>query len=222
MKARVFTDRIDAGRQLADALRLYGVDRPIVATIPKGGAIVGVEVSRRLKAPIDAIVVGKVESSISPESRLGVMSEGGIEIIERDTVRMMGVEQRGLRSLIEAHRGPLARRTRRFGVPRVDYRGRPVIVVDEGLSTGLTMLAAIRVARQRGASGIIVAVPVASARAIDALKPHVDDIVCLMVPKSFSSVGQWYRDFEPISEREALTALQAHPPSPTSPRWLAS
>jgi putative phosphoribosyl transferase len=221
MGGRVYQDRRHAGRMLGEALERFIHSESLIIGIPRGGVLVAAEAARRFGVQAEAVVVRKIESPRQPDSSVGVLAEGGVEIIEPDTARMLGLKESGIRSLIEAHRGPLGRRIRQYGLRTSDLRGRTVIIVDEGMTTGLTMSAAISAVRRRGPDEIIVAIPVASHRAVEAVTRLADQIIALDVPDSFSSVGQWYREYEPVSDPECLAALaRAGSPPAVSPQIL--
>jgi putative phosphoribosyl transferase len=210
MWGNVFQDRSDAGRILGEELaRLVQSDEALIVAIPKGGVVVGAEVARRVKAPMETVIVRKIESPLQPDTTVGVVAEGGVEIIEPDAARMLGLKDAGVRSLMDAQRAPLGRRVKRYGLWTSDLRDRTVVLIDEGITSGLTMSAAISAVRRRNAGRVLVAVPVASVRGLKMIRQLVDRVICLQEPQAFSSVGQWYREFEPLTDTEALSALSS-------------
>ena len=206
-----FTDRIDAGRRLAESLRdLHGSDA-VVLGLPRGGVVVAREVARALDAPLDVIVVRKLGVPSRPELGMGAIGEGGVRIINEQVMRFEGITEADLMSVEERERDELDRRADRFrsGRERIPVAGRTVIVVDDGIATGSTARAACQVARAQGAARIVLAVPVAPPDAVAHLREDVDELVCLDTPDDFFAVGQWYRDFRQTTDDEVVACLVA-------------
>ncbi|GAA3013310.1 phosphoribosyltransferase family protein [Streptomyces fulvorobeus] len=216
----LFTDRADAGRRLAAALRHLGRERPVVLGLPRGGVPVAFEVAMALGAPLDVIVVRKLGVPYHRELGFGAIGEDDVKVISEEIVRRAGVTERDLASVERAEQEELLRRTRTFRAdrPRVPLEGRTVILVDDGIATGATAEAACAVVRAHGAARVVLAVPVAPPGAVDQLRTRADDVVCLHRPPLFSAVGEWYRDFSqtPDGEVVALLARAAH--RDTAPR----
>src|SRR5665811_364017 len=204
-----FTDRIDAGRRLAESLRdLHGSDA-VVLGLPRGGVVVAREVARALDAPLDVIVVRKLGVPSRPELGMGAIGEGGVRIINEQVMRFEGITEADLMSVEERERDVLERRAHRFrsGRERIPVAGRTVIVVDDGIATGSTARAACQVARAQGAARVVLAVPVAPPDAVAHLREDVDELVCLATPDDFFAVGQWYRDFRQTTDDEVVACL---------------
>jgi len=193
----IFADRADAGRRLAQRLLDFRGADIVVLGLPRGGVPVAYEVAATLRAPLDVIVVRKLGVPFQPELGMGSIGEGDVRIINDDVLRVAGVSPEGLADIENKERTELDHRALVFraGRPPVGMSGRSAIVVDDGIATGSTAIAACRVARARGASQVIMAIPVASSSAVAALRREADDVVCLETPESFWAVGQWYRDF---------------------------
>ncbi|MFJ8079244.1 phosphoribosyltransferase family protein [Streptomyces sp. NPDC096205] len=205
-----FDDRVDAGRRLADALDgLRGADA-VVLGLPRGGIPVAYQVARSLDAPLDVLVVRKLGVPWQPELAFGAIGEHGVRVLNDDVLDAAGVSVAEQARVEERERAELERRvaTYRVGRPPVPVRGRTVVVVDDGLATGATALAACRVVRGQGAARIVLAVPVAPDRTLSRLRAVTDDVVCLEAPAAFGSVGAWYRDFDQTPDAE-VTALLA-------------
>ncbi|MFJ8920143.1 phosphoribosyltransferase family protein [Streptomyces sp. NPDC102415] len=205
----LFTDRTDAGRQLAAALRHLERRDPVVLGLPRGGVPVAYEVARALCAPLDVIVVRKLGVPYRPELGFGAIGEGGARVISDEIVRHAGVREKDLEAVERAEEAELLRRaqTYREGRPRLPLEGRAVVVVDDGVATGATARAACQVVRAQGASHVVLAVPVASPDVAAGLREDVDEVVCLSTPQLFSAVGEWYRDFSQTSDEEVVSLL---------------
>ncbi|MFG3539635.1 phosphoribosyltransferase family protein [Streptomyces clavifer] len=209
----LFTDRTDAGRQLAGALGHLLPRDPVVLGLPRGGVPVAFEVAHALRAPLDVIVVRKLGVPYHPELGFGAIGEGGVRVISDEIVRHAGVREEDLESVERAESAELLRRAGAYreGRPRLPLTGRTVVVVDDGIATGATARAACRVVRAQGAAHIVLAVPVASPDAVARLRDDVDEVVCLSTPSLFSAVGEWYRDFSQTSDEEVVTLLARSP-----------
>ncbi|MDX3093387.1 phosphoribosyltransferase [Streptomyces sp. ME01-24h] len=205
-----FTDRADAGRQLAERLRHLDLDNPIVLGLPRGGVVVAYEVARALHAPLDVIVVRKLGVPYHPELGFGAIGEGGAKVLSDDIVHMSHVSRADIAGVEHREEAELARQAHRFreGRPRIPLAGRAVLLVDDGVATGATALAACEVARAQGAARVVLAVPVASPQALPALRRAADDVVCLSAPSAFFAVGEWYRDFAQTSDDEVSGLLE--------------
>ncbi|MFE4212145.1 phosphoribosyltransferase family protein [Streptomyces sp. NPDC056844] len=205
----LFTDRTDAGRQLAEALRHLERRDPVVLGLPRGGIPVAYEVARALGAPLDVVVVRKLGVPYRPELGFGAIGEGGARVISDEIVRHAGVREKDLEAVERAEEAELLRRaqTYREGRPRLPLKGRAVVVVDDGVATGATARAACQVVQAQGASHVVLAVPVASPDVAARLREDVDEVVCLSTPHLFSAVGEWYRDFSQTSDEEVVSLL---------------
>jgi putative phosphoribosyl transferase len=205
----LFVDRTDAGRHLARRLRhLRGADL-VVLGLPRGGVPVAFEVAEELHAPLDVIVVCKLGVPFQPEYGFGAIGEGGVRIIDNYVVRQTRLTEARIAEVEARERARLDRRVSqlRGDHPPVSLAGRTVIIVDDGIATGSTARAACLVARARGASRVILAVPVGSAEGTGALRCTADEVVCLHTPARFSAVGEWYGDFGQVTDEEVTILL---------------
>jgi putative phosphoribosyl transferase len=206
----MFVDRSDAGRQLARKLfSLRGHD-VVVLGLPRGGVPVAVEVAAALDAALDVVVVRKLGVPFQPELAMGAIGEGGVRVLDNDTIATIGITSDQLLEVEARERDVLEARVAalRRGRARIDLTGRTAVIVDDGLATGSTARVACQVARQLGAARVIVGVPVAPAATVSGL-PEADEVVCVLVPRPFGAVGVHYRDFRPIPEAEVLALLDA-------------
>jgi putative phosphoribosyl transferase len=205
----MFSDRTDAGRQLADLLVGRGGPGTVVVGLPRGGVPVAAQVARRLGAPLDVILVRKLGVPHQPELGMGAIGEDGVRVINESIVRLAGVDEDHLRTVEAAERVELRRRadSYRRGRERIPLRGRTVIVVDDGVATGSTAAAACRVARAEGAARVILAVPVAPVDWTERLEGAADEFVAVITPVDFAGVGQFYRDFTQTSDADVIAAL---------------
>ncbi|MFF1923282.1 phosphoribosyltransferase family protein [Streptomyces sp. NPDC058221] len=205
----LFSDRADAGQRLAEVLRPLAKSDPVVLGLPRGGVPVAFRVALELDAPLDVIVVRKLGVPHHPELGLGAIGEGGVRVISEDIVSRSRTSEADLAAVERAETAELLRRARAFrgDRPRIPLGGRSVVVVDDGIATGATALAACEVARAQGAARVALAVPVAPPDAAERLRGQVDELVCLSTPTRFSAVGEWYRDFGQTPDEEVVALL---------------
>ncbi len=205
----LFADRTDAGRQLAERLAPYRGPDVVVLALPRGGVPIAAEVARALDAPLDVVVARKVGAPGHPEFGVGAVAPGGVLLLNRPTVEALGLTEADLAPIVERERAEMDRRLRRYrgdGTP--DVRGRTVVLVDDGLATGVTAAAAVEAIRRGRPRRIVLAVPVCSPQAAEALAETVDAVVCVARPADFRAVGMWYRDFDQSSDAEVVALLR--------------
>lgn len=210
----VFTDRVDAGRRLAETLHALQGRDIVVLGLPRGGVPVANEVASALLAPLDVIVVRKLGIPHQPEVALGAIGEGGTRVVDTEMMARARVSAAKLDVVERDEEAALADRVTRFrrARGRIDLAGRTALIVDDGIATGATARAACRVARQLGAASVIVAAPVGPVNAAR-LIPEADDVFCVLQPTRFWAVGAHYRDFRPTTDDEVVSLLQAALPS---------
>jgi len=205
-----FQDRREAGRMLASRLSAYA-DRPdvVVLALPRGGVPVAYEVAKALHAPMDVFLVRKLGVPGHEEYAMGAMASGGVRVLNRDVVEALHIPNEVVEQVIAGEQRELERREREYrgDRPFPDLRGKTVILVDDGLATGSTMLAAVMALRQKQPARIVVAVPVGSPETCDAFRDHVDEIVCAITPDPLYGVGLWYTDFSQTSDDEVRKLL---------------
>jgi putative phosphoribosyl transferase len=210
-----FKDRHDAGRRLAALLEPFRRERPVVVGIPRGGAPVAAEVARALGAPLDVALVRKIGAPRNPEYAIGALAEGGVHVLSVKAVRALDLTEAEFEALIARVEGELEERLRRYRGARepVELAGRTVILVDDGLATGRSALAAVRSLRRRGAARVILATPVAARQSVDALRDEADEVVCVETPADLGAVGYWYEDFRPTTDEEVAALLAESAPA---------
>jgi len=208
--AITFADREEAGWMLVERLRGEALEKPLVLAIPRGGVEVGAVLARGLGAELDVVLSRKLRAPHQPELALGAVSETGEVYLNHFASAMtdagdayVEAERKRQMAEIERRRG-LVRAVR----PQAPIAGRTVIVTDDGIATGATMIAALHSVRAAGARTIIVAVPVAAPDRIDAIRPLCDRVVCLQEPEAFWAIGQFYRDFEQVADERVLDLLR--------------
>jgi putative phosphoribosyl transferase len=203
-----FADRRDAGRRLAAKMRGRGETDVVVLGLPRGGVPVAAEVADALGAPLDVLVVRKLGLPFEPEVAMGAIGEGGVRTLDRVLMARAGVTAVQLDEIESQERETLEERSRRLRDirRRVDLTGRTAIIVDDGIATGSTAMAACRVARVLGAARVVVAAPVGSPTAVSRLT-DADDVVCVLEPADFTAVGRHYLDFSPTSDAEVEAVL---------------
>jgi putative phosphoribosyl transferase len=208
-----FVDRVDAGRQLAEALLVLDIPDPLVLALPRGGVPVAFEVAKALHAPLDVLIVRKIGAPGHDEYGIGAVVDGADPqlILNEEALRIVNpppgyVERKMKQQLEEIERRRSAYIGTRAPMPVKD---RNVIVVDDGIATGGTVRAALKSLRQSKAESITLAVPVAPQDALDLIAPDADHILCLERPPIFNAVGQHYRDFAQVSDEEVIHLLHA-------------
>jgi putative phosphoribosyl transferase len=209
-----FADRAEAGRDLAEHLRTLGLERPIVYGVPRGGVAVAAHVARALDGDLDVIVVRKIGAPDNPELGLGAVGPDGPPALDDRIVSMLDVRADFLEREIEAQRAEARRRVAadRVDTPEPDITGRDAVVVDDGIATGGTVIAAGRLLRARGPRRLVLAVPVAPMEAISKVAAAFDEVVCPHTPLPYVAVGQWYVDFHQVTDDEVRALIAAHGP----------
>jgi putative phosphoribosyl transferase len=207
----VFRDRHEAGRLLAERLAAYtGRSDVVILALPRGGVPVAFEIAAVLHVPLDVMVVRKLGVPGHEELAMGAIASGGVQVVNQEVVRHLGLSQAVLESVAATEYQELTRRERAYrgshGAAIVE--GRTVILVDDGLATGSTMRAAVAALRRRGPTRIVIAVPTAAPETCEELKTEVDEIVCATTPTPFYGVGQWYDDFSQTTDEEVRDLLE--------------
>ncbi len=206
-----FADRRDAGRQLAERLASLAPENPVIVALPRGGVPVAKEVAEALAAPLEILAVRKLGTPHNPEYGIGAVAEDGTCVVDAEAIGVLRLSNGELDAVVARETAELVRRVRAYrgDRPPLDLEGRTVIVVDDGVATGVTDTAALRAVRHQHPRRAVLAVPVCSPDALERLRGEADQVVCLRVPRLLHGVSQWYRDFSQVSDEEVLDAL--HP-----------
>ncbi len=211
-----FQDRADAGRLLAAELATRKFPAgTVVLALPRGGLPVAVEVAKSLKASLDVVVVRKLGVPWQPELAMGALA-GQTRVLDHQLIRDLRVSDEEVEAIVARETAELDRRERLFrkGRPPLNLKGRTVLLVDDGIATGSTMLAAARHVRSSRPERLIIAVPVCSGQALNALKKEADEVIYLAIPEPFFAVGEWYTEFQQVSDAEVQQMLaRSHAPA---------
>jgi predicted phosphoribosyltransferase len=206
-----FRDREDAGRQLAANLKAYRLPpETVVLGLPRGGVVVAYQVAEVLNFQLDVFVVRKLGVPGQEEFAMGAIASGGVTLLNQETIKALNISKEQVEHAIQEEQKELGRREQlyRCDQSELDVHHRAVVVVDDGLATGSTMLAAVTALRQKHPRYLMVAIPVAAEETCAELKTVADDTVCLATPDPFYSVGAWYQNFVQTSDKEVKDLLQ--------------
>lgn len=206
-----FKDRDEAGRLLG--AKLAGRQFPentIVLGLARGGVAVGCPVAAQLRVPLDIVVVRKVGVPKQPELAMGAIAGGEVQTLDQQLIGYLGVSREQVEAVVASEKAEAARRERlyRQDQPAPDLTGRAVILVDDGLATGSSMLAAVRYVKSLRPASVVVAVPVGSRQACQLLIKEADECVCLATPEPFHGVGVWYMDFRQTTDKDVERLLE--------------
>ncbi len=207
-----FTDRADAGRQLAQKLLHLKEADPLVLAVPRGGVPVGFEVAKALNAPLDLILVRKIGAPFQPELALGAVVDGehAETVLNKELVAALDLPKNFLRDETERQLAEIERRRKAYlgDRPRPKIAGRSAIVVDDGIATGATIRAALHAVRRNAPKRLVLATPVAPPDTVERLRPDADELVCLETPENFFAIGQFYLDFTQLADEDVTDILR--------------
>ena len=205
----ILKDRVEAGKRLASAVKSVGKDA-IILGVPRGGVVVGFEVAQALCVPLDIIVTKKIGAPENPELAIGAVAEDGTYILDEDILRQIYVPKEYIAEEVERQKQEIQRRLIRYrgDVPYPTLKNREVVVIDDGVATGSTLKAALRLIRGKGAKTVVVAVPVGPPETIRELRKLADRVVVLFTPEPFYAIGQFYVDFSQTSDKEVIELLR--------------
>ncbi|NUR89798.1 MAG: phosphoribosyltransferase [Nonomuraea sp.] len=203
----LFADRAEAGELLAE--RLTETRDPVVLALPRGGVEVAVPVVRRVGGVLDVLVTRKIGCPSMPELGVGAIAEGGEPVFDLTLLDRLGLTRESVADVVERERHELARRVEAYrgDRPLPSLEGREVIVVDDGLATGVTARAALRAVNAAGPARVTLAVPVGAPDTVAAMRQEADEVVVLMTPLDFRAVGQWYAHFDQLTDEDVLDLL---------------
>jgi len=209
----LFESRDDAGKKLAKKLIKFKDQNLIVLSLPRGGVPIGFQIAKKLHAPLDVLVVRKLGAPSNPEYGIGAIAEG-VRILDEAAIANLKLSQDDIRSIESQERIELNRRTREYrgtDAP-INIKGKTVILVDDGLATGVTARAATKAILEQNPQKLIIAMPVCALDSVEGicslLRPKKDEIICLSTPSDFSAVGLWYKTFDQISDQEVVDLLK--------------
>ncbi len=215
-----FADRLDAAEQLSQALGAYRGRHPLILAIPRGAVPMGWVLAERLEGELDVVLVRKLRAPGAPEFAVGAIDESGWVYLAPHA-RAAGADDGYIEEEKRRQLAVLKERRRRYtpGRAAADPVGRVVIVVDDGLATGATMIAALHAVRARKPATLLCAVPVASRDSLELVRPYADEVVCLHAPEDFYAVGQFYRTFGQVEDDEAIRLLGSSGRTTRAVRW---
>jgi len=208
-----YRNREEAGKKLAAELRGKTRADALVMAIPRGGVVVGAEIAEMCRLPMDLVIPRKLGAPQNPEVALGAVAQDGTLVLNEKLLALLGLAADDLKPLVEKEVREIERRMRlyRGRAAYPDYRGREIILVDDGIATGYTVLAALRFIKKHLRAGrLILAVPVAPAEAVAELRPEVDELLCPLAAGDFQAVGQFYLDFSQTEDRQVIDKLEKY------------
>ncbi|PJE67514.1 phosphoribosyl transferase [Candidatus Shapirobacteria bacterium CG10_big_fil_rev_8_21_14_0_10_40_9] len=206
----MFKNREEAGRKLADKLLSYKATKNlIVLAIPRGGVVVGKILSQALNCPLDVLITRKIGAPGNPELAVGAVGPGGIRIIDWELAKRVGADGEYLKAQSSKLQSEIQEREKKFRARKkpLEVTGKTVILTDDGIATGATIEAAIAWLKSQKAKKIILAVPVAPPEVVEKLRPLVDELICLDQPEFFAAVGQFYQEFEQVTDDKVVQLL---------------
>lgn len=206
----IYKDRKDAGQELAQKLKKYAKDDPVVIALPRGGVILGYEVAKALKAGLDVIVPRKIGAPLQPEYGIGAIAPKGVRILNTRAIESLGISEDEIEYLTQMETKEMNRRMElyREGLEPFDLEKRTVIMVDDGIATGVSTKAAVLSVKKMNPKKIILAVPVCPQNTAEKFRNVVDEFLCLCEPQDFYAVGEHYDDFRQVSDEEVISLIQ--------------
>lgn len=205
----MFKDRLDAARQLSKALKKYEGQNPLILAIPRGAVPMGAWIADVLHGQMDVVLVRKLRTPSQPEVAIGAVDETGRAYLS-PCAATLGIDPQYVKDEIKLQMKTLKARRRQYSQIRapIPVQGRVVIVVDDGLATGATMMSALKAVRQHHPQRLVCAIPVASPDALAKIKPLADETVCLHAPEDFMAVAQFYQQFPQVDDAQVMASLQ--------------
>ena len=206
----IYKNRQDAGRQLAEKLMKFKDENPIIIALPRGGVVTGYEAAKMLHAPLDVMITRKLGAPFQPELAIGAIAPNDVRILNLDAIRFLGISKDEMEEIIRRETKEMHRRIKlyRGDLPPLDLSGKTVIIVDDGLATGVTAGVAVLSIKQMTPEKIILAVPVSPIDTAEKFREEVDEFICLSEPPDFFAVGQYYDDFAQVTDEEVISLLE--------------
>lgn len=208
---RIYADRTEAGRQLAQIIADKNYEDPIVLALPRGGVPIAFEVAQAIDAPMDLVLVRKIGTPGQPELALGAVVDGQTPqcVVNEDIKKRAHISDAELERAKQRQIEEIDRRRALYlgGRDRLSVAGKSAIVIDDGIATGATARVALRALRKAGPAKLVLAIPVAPVETLKSLGDEVDELVCLQTPDPFYAVGYFYRDFDPVSDQDVASLL---------------
>lgn len=207
---QMFVDRIDAGKQLAAHLMRFASRDPVVLGMARGGIILAAEIAKKLDAQLDVAVVRKIGAPMNPEFGVGAVAPLNVSVFDEFALRSLHLTDEDMHPIVQRELDEVDRRlkTYRRGLPGLDLANRVAILVDDGLATGMTAIAAARYAKKLGATYIVFAAPVCSRQGADLVGEEVEEVDCLQTPAAFMAVGAWYDNFDQVEDQEIVQIME--------------
>lgn len=207
----LYRDRQDAGIQLAEHLTKYASENPIIIALPRGGVVLGFEVAKKLNAPLDVVATRKIGAPFHPEFGVGAIAPNGVRVLNFEALKLLKIPESLIEQIIERETIEMNRRANlyRKDLSPLDLRDKTVIVVDDGLATGVSTQAAIQSIKMMNPKKIILAVPVSPPETAKKFRTEVDEFLCLNVMPDFYAVGAYYDNFAQVTDDEVINLLQA-------------
>jgi len=204
-----FENRKDAGEKLSRVLQKYKNEDTVILGIPRGGVVLAAEVAKNLGTPFDVIIPRKIGAPHNPEVAIGAVTQDGTVIKDEAMVQLLGISDNQIEILANKVAGEISRRVNAYrgGRPGLELAGKTVIVVDDGIATGFTVQAALKSVRNMDPRRLVLAVPVMPADTVRLLRDKVDELVYLHAPELFYAVGQFYMEFDQVSDQEVIELL---------------
>jgi len=202
----IFENRADAGRKLAEKLSGYKTENSVIFALPRGGIPVGREIAKKLKSPLKILVVRKLGAPLNPEFAIGAIAPGKIRILDQETIDYLKISAEEIAEIEGKERQELKRRVKKYHSRNClqNIKNKTVILVDDGIATGMTMKAAVTAVLVKNPKKLIITVPVCAREAAEELKNLADGFVCLSTPENFSAVGEWYQNFPQLTDEETM------------------
>lgn len=209
-KTKLYKDREHAGQELAKHLINYASDDTVILALPRGGVTIGYELAKKLHSPLDVIVSRKIGLPQNPEFGIGAIGEENTRVLDNRIIELIGLPEDVLESIIQKEQTELKRRINlyRKNKPLPNLKNKTVILVDDGLATGVTAKAAIQAIKKLNPKKIIFASPVCAYDTAQEFRSLVDEVICLATPLDLKAIGLWYQNFDQVSDEEVLEMLK--------------